>query len=231
MKMSIMTNINLSSPIIVVTGHFGTGKTNIAVNLALEAGRRGVAPVSIVDLDIVNPFFRTADNAALLESRGIRAILPVFAGSNVDIPALSPEVNAVFNLGGLAVFDVGGDDSGAIALALFADKIKAAGYVMYYVVSRYRPLTAAPEAAAELLGGIEKSSGLKVTGIINNSNIGEESTAEGFAASFEYADRVAALAGVPVAAHCATREVWERMDPGVPPGGRMMIENVTMKPF
>ncbi len=73
--------------ITIVTGHYGTGKTNYSVNLALEAARTG-EPVSIVDLDIVNPYFRTADFGRLFAEHGVTMITPDYANSNVDIPVL-----------------------------------------------------------------------------------------------------------------------------------------------
>ena len=183
--------------IIIITGHYGTGKTNIAINLALDYVKE--YKTAIVDLDIVNPYFRTADNIKLLKEHGIRTIVPQFANSNLDIPSLPAEVNSVFyGNDEMVIFDVGGDDAGAIALGQYINKIKENGYEMYCVISKYRPMINTPEAAVEILRDIETSSRLKVTGIINNSSLGIETTAEDVKNSSEYARKIAKITGLPI---------------------------------
>ena len=111
--------------IVIVTGHFGSGKTNVAVNLAARLAKAG-KKVAIADLDIVNPYFRTADDTELLSELGVRCIIPEFANSNVDIPSIPSEINAVFEgtaQDDVCILDVGGDDSGAVALGMFAERI------------------------------------------------------------------------------------------------------------
>lgn len=99
--------------IYLITGHYGSGKTNFAVNLALSERKLG-RTVTLVDLDIVNPYFRSADFASLLQEEGIGLVSPVYANTNLDIPALSGAVDAVFDNGGeRVIIDVGGDDAGA----------------------------------------------------------------------------------------------------------------------
>lgn len=199
-----MDNLN------VICGHYGSGKTNIAVNLALtQKENRPDAVVNIADLDIVNPYFRTADAVEKLTAAGVNALIPVFANSNVDIPVLPNSMHVMFDPGKKDQFsfiDVGGDD-GAVALGMYAEKIKACGYGMIYVISMYRPLTADPMEAAELMREIEEISHLKCTGIINNSSIGNETTADDILATVDWAHTCAEFCGSPLLCHSYYRSL------------------------
>ena len=134
------------SRITIISGPYGAGKTNIAVNLALSLAAQG-RECRLADLDIVNPYFRSADNRVLLEGSGVETLVPEFANTNVDIPALPANYNRLFTGTGHSVADVGGDPDGAAVLGLSHDEYIAAGYTMYFVYNRYRPLTALPEDA------------------------------------------------------------------------------------
>ena len=194
------------SSAVIITGHYGSGKTNIAVNLAVDCAKRGES-VCIVDLDIVNPYFRTADFAGLFERLGIRMIAPQYANTNLDIPSLNFDITALLGGHDRLIIDVGGDDAGAIALGQFSRAINDHGYDMLYVVNCFRFLTGTPEEAAQLLCDIEAVSGLKATGVVNNSNLGCETTAEDITGSAEYAEKTAALFGIPVVFTAAPREL------------------------
>ena len=184
--------------IYIITGHYGSGKTNLAVNLALTQRQLGKS-VTLVDLDIVNPYFRSADFSGLLGDAGIRMVSPVYANSNLDIPALSGAVDAVFDNGGdCVIMDVGGDDAGAIALGRYAPAIARHDYALWYVVNRCRYLTQTPEEALEVMREIQAVSRLQPSGIANCSNLGEETTARIVEGSVPFAREVAALAGVPL---------------------------------
>lgn len=191
----------ITAPLIVVCGHFGSGKTNVSVALALALKKAG-KDVTLIDLDIINPYFRAADAEALMKANGIRCINPMFANTNVDVPTIGPEVASVFieakNEGKIAIFDVGGDN-GAAALGKYQKDFLEIGYNMLGVVSRYRPLTETPELAAEGLREIEYYSRLSFTHIVNNSNIGNETTKEYVADSFPYAEEISRLTSLPVA--------------------------------
>ena len=166
--------------ITVISGHFGSGKTNVALNLALDAADAG-EQVSIADLDIVNPYFRTADSEAFLRARGIKPLVPQYANTNVEIPTLPEALGEIFYGGRRAVVDVGGDPEGAAALGCDRDRYAKAGYDMYFVCSFYRPATLCAEDALTLLRETELASGMHFCGIINNSNLGrltEPSTVE-----------------------------------------------------
>ena len=181
----------------VISGPYGSGKTNIAVNLAMDIAKSGQI-CRIADLDIVNPYFRSADNAKMLESLGVQTMIPMFANTNVDIPALPPNYQLLFTGDGKSVADVGGDGDGAAVLGLSHDDYIEAGYKMYFVYNRYRYITAEPEGALEVLNEIKRASGLEFHGIINNSNLGTETAKETVLNAIPYAERLAEISGLPL---------------------------------
>ena len=183
----------------ILCGHYGSGKTNVAVNIATEL-KKTRDTVTVADLDIVNPYFRTKDSAAYFEEQGIRLICSAYANSNVDIPALPQEMYALTDDRSMtAVLDIGGDDRGALVLGRLAPKILAEGdYEMLMVINRYRPLTRDAASTLEVMAEIEYAGGIRFTGLVNNSNLGELTTAEDVLASREYAEEVARLSGLPV---------------------------------
>ncbi len=183
--------------ITIFCGHYGSGKTNLAVNFALSLADKG-EKVTLVDLDIVNPYFRAADNCAELSAHGVRCILPQFANTNVDIPTLPPDIHSVFLGKEKVIFDVGGDKDGASALGVYRRAITECGYEMIGVCNRYRPLTATPEETLENLAEIEGQCRLSFTALINNSNLGEETTWHDIEASFPYANELARLSSLPL---------------------------------
>lgn len=180
-------------------GHYGSGKTNISVNYALYLKNNG-KEVDIADMDIVNPYFRTKDSEELLNTAGIRLISPRFANSNVDLPALPQELYGLFERRErYAVLDIGGDDRGAYALGRFTPFIlEENDYNNLYVVNFYRPLTMTAADAFEVMKEIEAAGRIPFTGIVNNSNLGEETAAETVEKSAAAAAELSALSGVPV---------------------------------
>lgn len=180
-------------------GHYGSGKTNIAVNYAVWLKTQG-KDVVIADMDIVNPYFRTKDSRDVLESNGIELISPEFANSNVDLPALPQEMyRVVQDKSKFAVLDIGGDDRGAYALGRYTPSIlEENDYEMVFVANFYRPLTATPEEALEVMREVEAAGGIPFTAIVNNSNIGWETTAEDVLATVSRADRLSELSGLPI---------------------------------
>ena len=203
--------------ITLFAGHYGSGKTNIAINYA-RALRRSGGRVTIADLDIVNPYFRTKDSAAALKAEGIDLVVSDFANSNVDFPALPKEIYALVapqEVGAecltpraKVIIDVGGDDRGALALGRWVPDIRAEGdYEMLAVVNAARPLTRTPEDTVEVLREIEAASQLPFTGIVNNTNVGPETTAETVLGSVPYADEVAARMKLPVRFTCAVAPI------------------------
>lgn len=204
------------SKITVITGHYGCGKTNVAVNIALKLAEEE-KKVTVVDLDIVNPYFRTADFGELFDNSGVRLVTPMYANSNLDIPALSFDLAAIVRGDGHVVIDVGGDPEGAVALGRYGDLLKNRSDVrLYYVVNRYRYLTSTPEEAAELLEEIKAASGLECGGIINNSNLGKLTDGKTVEASIKYAQRVAEAAKAPLIFTCSEKENLEGITPAFP---------------
>jgi len=199
-------------------GHYGSGKTNIAVNYALRLAGEG-KPVCIADLDIVNPYFRTKDSAKELEAAGVTLISPRFANTNVDLPALPAEAyRLVTDKKIYGIMDIGGDDRGAYALGRYVPAIKEEdNYRMVFVANCYRPLTRTPEEALEVMGEIEAACGLKFTDIVNNSNLGPETTAETVLSSLDYIEKLSQLCGLPVFAHTATQEVAAELETKLSP--------------
>ena len=193
----------------ILCGHYGSGKTNVAVNIAAEL-RKTRDTVTVADLDIVNPYFRTKDSAAFFEEQGIRLICSAYANSNVDIPALPQEMYALTDDRSMtAVLDIGGDDRGALVLGRLAPKILLENdYEMLMVINCYRPLTRDAASTLEVMGEIEQAGGIRFTGLVNNSNLGAMTTAEDVLASREYAEEVARLSGLPVVMTSVRQELY-----------------------
>ena len=189
--------------ITLFAGHYGSGKTNLAVNYALRL-RRDFPRVVIADLDIVNPYFRTLDSAAELKAAGVEVVVSKYANSNVDFPALPKEAYALMAAGGggeapRVVIDVGGDDRGALALGRYVPEIVAEGdYELLGVVNACRPLTATAADAVATLREIAAAARLDFTGIVNNTNLGPATTAATVLSSGAYAEEVARALGVEV---------------------------------
>ena len=193
-------------------GHYGSGKTNIAVNYAKFLAGQGM-DVCIADLDIVNPYFRTADSAKDLEQAGVTLISPQFANSNVDLPALPAEAyRLVEDKSIYGVMDIGGDDRGAYALGRYVPFMKKENdYRMAFVANCYRPLTRTPEEALEVMREIEAACKLEFTCIVNNSNLGTETTVETIEDSFAYIEKLSELSGLPVWLHTARADLAQKL--------------------
>ena len=197
----------------VFAGHYGSGKTNIAVNYALKISETEKS-VSIADLDIVNPYFRTKDSAKMLEKSGIRLISSEYANTNVDTPALPAEIYSVFSDKSVhAVLDVGGDDRGALALGRYVPyMLEENDYEMLFVINKYRFLTSDAASTVEVMREIEAAAGLKFTGIVNNSNIGEETTAQAVLDSLEYANEVSKITNLEIKMTTVKKELFKELE-------------------
>ena len=199
--------------IILFSGHYGSGKTNIAVNLAFQLKKQRER-VTIADVDIVNPYFRTSDSRRELEESGIRLICSEFAGSNVDLPALPAEMYSIVDdPGQTAIIDVGGDDRGALALGRIRDDIlRENDYEMLFVINRFRPLTRNAELAVEIMREIELAGGIRFTAIVNNSNLGPETTAQDVLDSDAYAREVCQLTGLPLKMTAVHQSLYPQLE-------------------
>ena len=216
--------------ITILCGHYGTGKTNVAVNLALAMAKTG-ENVTVADLDIVNPYFRTLDSAAAFDEAGIRLICSRFANTNVDLPSLPPDLYAITDdKSHRVVIDVGGDDSGAMVLGRLAPAILAEdSYEMYLVVNRYRPLTPDVPSTVEVMGEIEAASRLKFTGIVNNSNLGAATSAGVVLRTMDYAAELAKAAGLPLVATTVEESIYSDLEGQIPDLFPLTLQN--NKPF
>ena len=185
----------------IITGHYGSGKTNVSVNMALDLAEKG-EKVTVVDLDIVNPYFRTADFKELFGEHNISLTVPTYANSNLDIPALGFDMNGIADREGYIIIDVGGDDEGAKALGRYRK-----------VFEKY---TKEPAEALQLMYEIENASGMKCDGIINNTNLGRETDRNIVLGSVAYADEVCREAGLPLVAVTAEAGYLDGIDKAYP---------------
>lgn len=192
------------APITIVAGHYGSGKTNFSVNLALdlvEVGRE----VTLVDLDIVNPYFRASEQRALLESAGVHLVAPVFseAGTSLDVPSLTGAIMPTLEDASeehLVIVDLGGDDVGAGSLARFSAAVRRQDHAVLYVLNRHRNLMADPHDAVENLREIEVATHLQATGLIDNAHLKDETDLDALMDADAYAQTISELCGLPLVA-------------------------------
>ena len=198
--------------ITILAGHYGSGKTNIAVNLAFSMKREGKR-ISVCDLDIVNPYFRTKDSLDDFQKAGIPLISSEFANTNVDVPALPQAMYAVMDdRESHFVLDIGGDDRGALALGRLAPAIvEENNYEMLLVVNFFRPLTRDNLSMLEVMREMELAAGIRFTGIVNNSNLGEETTPEDVLSTVEKAKSFSELCALPVVMTTVREELYETL--------------------
>ena len=196
----------------LLCGHYGSGKTNVAVNLAFYL-KEQYNNVVVADLDIVNPYFRTKDSMADFKARGIELICSEYANTNVDIPALPADMyRLTVDKSITAVIDVGGDDRGAYALGRLVPEIKAEdNFDMLMVINGFRPLTPDAESTIEVMREIETACGLKFTGLVNNSNIGDETTTEDIIKSIGYANEVSFASGLPIVMTSVKADLYDEL--------------------
>ena len=183
----------------IFSGHYGSGKTNLATNYALYQRSLGLS-VSVADLDIVNPYFRTKDSEKLFADSGIELIALPFANTSVDLPSMPSQAYGLFDQKNKnVIIDLGGDDRGALALGRFVPRLKEEDdYEFIFTVNFYRPLTTTVEDAFEVFNEIEWAARLKFTKIVNNSNIGEATTAEDVLKTVEMCNELSKKTGVDV---------------------------------
>ena len=187
----------LEKRVTVVCGHYGTGKTNLSINLALDCAGEG-EKVTLIDMDIVNPYFRSSDYVEDLTKAGIKVLGPNFANSNLDTPSLPASIGNAIEEGEKVIIDVGGDDAGATALGVYSRKLDSSGPEVIYVINRYRSQTTEPEEAVQILREIENAAHIKADCIVNNSHLKELTDADTILRSVPFAERVSQLTGLPI---------------------------------
>ena len=204
-----MLDFDLLKRITVICGHYGSGKTNFSLNLAVDMAQHN-KKVTVVDLDIINPYFRSSDYKKFLEKKKVNIIVPKYAGTNLDTPALSAEIDSVFDKENThIIFDVGGDDAGAFALGRYADKLNQSGYSFIYLVNKYRSLIQTPELAVEMLQDITRACRLVPSYVVNNSHLQYETTAETILEAMTYGSDVAGQLQLPLLCTTAPSQLKE----------------------
>lgn len=189
-------------PVTVVVGHYGTGKTNFCMNLALDAAAAG-RTVTVIDLDVVNPYFRASEQRVLLEEHGVRLVAPVFseAGTSLDVPSLTGQIGPAIQgatENDLVIIDAGGDDVGATALGRYAKAVNLQPHAVLYVANAFRNLVSDTDDALENLREIEFASHLQVTALVNNSHLKSATTQQTVEQGIEYAQELAAKTALPL---------------------------------
>ncbi len=211
----------------VLVGNYGSGKTEIALNLALEKGKN--APTVLVDLDIVNPYFRSGEKRMLLEQNNIRVLMPTFATTAVDIPALPPEIQGVFDRPSeQVVFDVGGDDTGAVALGRYAPffQRERSDTRVLYVVNVCRPLSQTAGDIQRMMERIAFRSRLQPDALVNNANLQGETTAELLLRGQEILTEVSEKTGIPIAMITGEQAVLARLPEDLQPLCRPIVRHM-----
>ncbi len=191
-------------PVVLVCGHYGVGKTNLSMNLIMDLASTG-HQVTAIDLDIVNPYFRTTEQRALLEAAGVRLVAPQYAdaGTSLDIPSLPGSIGPALEAAtseAPVVVDVGGDDVGATALGRYASETSEASLCSIGVLNRFRNLVQDPRDALQNLREIEAASRLRISSLVSNAHLKQATDERAVLEGYEYAREVADLAGLPLVA-------------------------------
>ena len=198
--------------IVIIVGNYGSGKTETAVNLALHRQKAGL-DVSIVDLDLVNPYFRTREARVVLTPHGINVVLPDEKYMHADLPILSPRVAGIIkNTTDLTILDAGGDDVGATVLAALANSMAGQTVQMLQVVNPYRPFTETIEGCMKIKEEIEFSSKLQVTGWVSNANLIDDTTPHDIYKGHDLVQSLALQTGIPVEFITASSELIDDLD-------------------
>ena len=214
--------------ILVLVGNYGSGKTEISLNLALKYAQRG-EQVTLVDLDIVNPYFRSSERTQLLEEHGIRVYAPSFAMSTVDVPSLPADIQAVFaDKSRRVIFDVGGDDTGAAALGQYKPYFDRDDVQMLFVVNAFRPLSGDADSVCDLMHRVAARARLTPTAMINNANVAWETGSAELERGEELLSEVSARMNIPVGYLCAKEDVMAQLPETL--SGEPITIDILMRP-
>lgn len=214
--------------ILVLVGNYGSGKTEISLNLALKLARRG-EKVTLVDLDIVNPYFRSSERTELLEKEGVKVYAPSFAMSTVDVPSLPADIQAVFaDKSRRVIFDVGGDDTGAAALGQYKPYFDQDDVEVLFVVNAFRPLSGDADSVCDLMLRVAGRSRLTPTAVINNANVAWETEESDLVRGEELLREVSTRMNLPIGYLCAKQDILDKL-PDHLSGERIAID-ILMRP-
>ena len=195
----------------IFCGHFGSGKSEVAINYAIKLAGEG-KKVTVIDMDNVNPFFRSTDAKEILEKHGIELIASEFVNSNLDMPTVPQETKKVFcDTSRTVIFDVGGDDDGAYILGQFNSYFMQEDYSMTFVVSTKRPLTKTNDELYDMAQRIEYASRLKFTGIANNTNLGSLTDSDTLLSDYSEIKKLSEKMSVPICMQCGTPKALEKL--------------------
>jgi len=198
--------------IVIIVGNFGSGKTEVAINLAVNRKRSGI-DVRIADLDLVNPYFRTREARKPLAELGIEVVLPPEKYLQADLPILSPAIAGLIRRPSqLTLIDAGGNDVGATVLASLADPFRKKRVHMLQVVNPYRPFTDTVAGCLRMRDQIEKASKMTITGIVGNANLIDETTVEGIYKGYDFVKTLSDQSRLPLEFITASVELLPKID-------------------
>jgi len=200
------------SGIVGIVGNYGSGKTEVSINLAVNRKQSGL-DVRLADLDLVNPYFRTREARTVLAELGVEVILPPEQYLQADLPVLSPTIAGIIRKSnGLTLLDVGGDDAGAMVLASLADAFKDIEVQMLQVVNPLRPQTSTVAGCLKIRNDIEAAAKMTITGLIGNANLIEETSSEEIYSGYEFIQALSTQSGLPVEFVTVAQEILPGID-------------------
>lgn len=203
----------LNKELTIIVGGYGSGKSEVAVNLSRLMVLQSPEQVALADLDIVNPYFRSREAAERLTEIGVVPIIPPGEQRHADLPIIMPEIKgSIDRHEGRVILDVGGDDVGARVLSSLSDALADSDYDMLLVLNAYRPFTADLEGSRKMMEAIEASSRLRFTGIIANTHMMEHTSVEDVSKGLELAKQVSKDKNIPIVFVSAIKEVAAKLD-------------------
>ena len=193
----------------IFTGRFGTGKTEVAINYALALAELD-GSVTLTDMDVVTPYFRTRDMTERLKPRGVEVVAPADFARDIHLPAVSARIwGTLQNEDGLTVMDVGGDSQGARAIGQFKALIERSGYIMYLVVNPYRPFNATVQLIAQTVADIEANTRLETGALVSNPNLIADTTLQIVQDGHRLVEQAGEELGLPIAFLCVEERLLE----------------------
>jgi len=220
----------ISKGIIVIVGGYGSGKSEVAVNLARHLAKSQPEPVAIADLDIVNPYFRSREAMKVLDAMNVKSIVPPGAQFYADLPIILPQIKgAIEKNEGKLLLDAGGDDVGARVLSSLSDAFVEGTYDMFLVLNANRPFTSTMDGCVKMINAIERAARLKFTGLISNTHMMDDSTVDGALRGLQLTQEVGERTKLPVvflSAEAAVAEGVAQQQPKLPilPLKRMLLK-------